>query len=125
VLLRVVVAAAVVVTGVVHLKLWLDGYRDIPAVGPMFWLNAVAAGVIAVAVLVWRHWLPALAAVGLGAVTLAAFVVSTTPVGLFGVHERWAGTAVITAAVSEVVAVVAGAALLRRQRRPARGSEPG
>jgi hypothetical protein len=121
VLLRVVVAGAVLVSGVVHLKLWVDGYRDIPVVGPMFLLNVVAAGVIAVAVLVWRHWLPPLAAVGLGAATLGAFVVSTT-VGLFGVHEVWTGADVLTAALSEAVAVVAGVALLVRQLPGRRGS---
>jgi hypothetical protein len=58
-------------------------------------------------VLVWRHWLPLLLAVGFGASTLAAFVVSAT-VGLFGVHEVWTGGAVLTAAVSEVVAILCG-----------------
>ncbi len=67
--------------------------------------------VIAVLLLGWRHWLPALLAVGFGLATLGAFVVSAT-VGLFGVHEVWTGTPQVVSAVSEVVAVLGGAALL-------------
>jgi hypothetical protein len=115
-LLRIVTAAAVVVSGAVHLLLWFDGFRDIDVVGPLFLLNALAAVAIAIATLVWRHWLPLLAAVGFGASTLAAFILSTT-VGFFGVRELWQGAEVITAAVSEAVAVVAGIAALITERR--------
>ena len=54
----------------------------------------------------WRHWVPLLLAIGFGVSTLGAFVISAT-VGLFGVHEMWTGGAVLTAAASEVVAIVA------------------
>jgi hypothetical protein len=105
--LRVMVAAAVLVSGAVHFKLWADGFRDISVIGPSFLLNAVAALVIAGAVLLWRSWLPLLLAVGFGVSTLGAFVISAT-VGLFGVHEVWSGSYVVTAYVSELVAVVVG-----------------
>ena len=104
---RVIVAIAVLVSGAIHLKLWADGMKDIKMIGPSFLLNAVAALVIAVGVLVWRSWLPLLAAVGFGAATLIAFVISAT-VGLFGVHEVWTGGYVVTAYVSELVALVVG-----------------
>src|SRR4051795_3569577 len=104
---RVIVAAAVLVSGAVHLKLWMDGMKDVSMIGPSFLLNAVAALVIAVAVLLWRSWLPLLAAVGFGAATLVAFVISAT-VGLFGVHEVWTGGYVVSAYVSELVALVVG-----------------
>jgi hypothetical protein len=113
-LLRWMTAAAVVVSGAVHLVLWWEGYRDIAVIGPLFLLNAVAALVIGVAVIAWRHWLPLVAAVGFGASTLGAFVLSTT-VGLFGVHEVWSGTEVLLAAASEAVAVLAGVAALLRE----------
>ena len=83
-MLRVLIAVAVAVSGVVHFLLWRDGMRDLDVVGPAFLVNAVGGVVIAVAVLAWRHWLPLLAAVGFGAATFGAFLVSTT-VGLFGV----------------------------------------
>jgi len=105
--LRILVAAAVLVSGAVHLILWADGIRDISVIGPLFLLNAVAALVIAGAALFWRTWLPLLMAAGFGASTLVAFVISAT-VGLFGVHESWTGGYVVTANVAELVALVGG-----------------
>ena len=121
--LRILIAAAVLVSAYVHLKLWLDGFRDIDKIGPAFMLNAVAGAVIAVAVLLWRHWLPLLLAAGFGASTLGAFIISAT-VGLFGVHEVWTGGWVWAAAISEAVAIVAGlAALYVEYVAPARRRE--
>jgi hypothetical protein len=105
--LRILVAAAVLVSGAVHLILWADGVRDLSVIGPLFLLNAVAALVIAGAVLFWRTWLPLLMAAGFGASTLVAFAISAT-VGLFGVHESWTGGYVVTANVAELVALVGG-----------------
>ena len=45
--MRIVAAALVLAGGVVHLKLWSDGYRDIPDVGPAFLANAIASAVVA------------------------------------------------------------------------------
>lgn len=109
--MRVLAAAAVFVSALVHLYLWQDGMKDADVVGPAFLLNAVGGTGIAVLLLVWRHWLPALLAIGFGLSTLTAFVLSAT-VGLFGVEEGWTGWAVWTAAIAEVVAVVLGARLL-------------
>ena len=104
--LRIVIAAAVLVSGAVHLKLWADGFRDISVLGPSFLLNAVAGLVIAGAVLRWRSWPPLLVAVGFGASTLGAFAISAT-VGLFGVQEVWnGGSYTVTANISELVALV-------------------
>ncbi len=49
--------------------------------------------------------------------TLTAFVIATTA-GLFGVHEVWRGFAVWTALIAELVAVVAGVAVLLQEYRP-------
>ena len=122
--LRVLAAVGVLISGLVHLKLWLDGFRDIPLIGPAFMLNAAAGLVIAALLVVWRHWAAPLLAVGFGASTLGAFLVSAT-VGLFGVHEVWTGAAVLTAAVAEVVAVIAGGLVLLRERpRRSDGQQP-
>ena len=83
-------AAGVLVSAAVHLRLWFDGFRDQHMVGPAFMLNAIAGAVIGVLLLTWRHWVPPFLAVGFGASTLGAFVISTT-VGLYGVHEVWTG----------------------------------
>ena len=109
--LRIVAVVAVLVSAVVHLKLWFDGFRDIEVIGPAFMLNAVAGVVIAVLLLAWRHWIASFLTAGFGASTLGAFIISAT-VGLFGVHESWSGGYVLTAAISEAVAIVAGLALL-------------
>lgn len=116
--LRIVTSVSALVSGAVHLKLWwFDGFRDISVIGPAFLVNAVAGLVIAVLLLTWRHWVPAFLAAGFGASTLGAFIISTTPAGLFGVHERWEGVYVIIAAISEVVCLVGGLVLLVREWR--------
>ncbi|WP_406830638.1 hypothetical protein ABEG17_16825 [Pedococcus sp. KACC 23699] len=112
--MRMLAAVGLLVSGAVHLWLWFDGYGSIAVIGPAFMVNAVAAVVIAALVLRWAHWAPLLLAIGFGVSTLAAFVTSAT-VGLFGVHERWTGGAVLTAAVSEVVVVVASVMALAHE----------
>ena len=111
--MRLVTAAAVLVSAAVHLYLWFDVFSGQAVIGPAFLLNAAGGLVIAVLLVRWRHWVPALLALGFGVSTLGAFVVAAT-VGLFGVHEHWIGWPVWTAAVSEVVAIVGGAVLLAR-----------
>lgn len=108
--LRLVGAAALLVSAAVHLYLWFDGVRE-QTVGPMFLVNVVAGVVIAVMLIRWRHWLPAFLTLGFGAATLGAFIISAT-VGLLGVRSEWSGGFVWTAAIAEVVCIVVGAALL-------------
>jgi hypothetical protein len=112
--LRVLAAAAVLVSAAVHLKVWVDGYRDLDVIGPAFMVNVVAGVVIAVLLVTWRHWIPLLLAAGFGAATLAAFITAAT-VGLFGVHEIWVSTTGITAGVAEIVALVAALWELQRE----------
>ncbi|WP_418277185.1 hypothetical protein ACNHYB_04470 [Isoptericola jiangsuensis] len=114
---RSMAALGVLASAAVHLVEWFGGYRDIPWVGGLFLLNSVAGLVLAVLLVTWRHWLPLVGAVGLGAATLLAFVASTT-VGFLGVTSRFTGETVWIAATAEVLAVVAAtAALLREQSR--------
>ena len=113
--MRILAAAGVLVSAAVHLWLWFDGYRDIEVIGPAFMLNAVAGVVIAGLLVAWRHWIPLLLAIGFGASTLGAFIISAT-VGLFGVQESWSGGAVLTAAASEVVAILAGLVALAQEQ---------
>ena len=127
--LRLLGAAAVLVSAAVHLVMWFDGVRDQHVIGPAFMLNAFGGLVIAVLLVAppdrwparWPggtsgrspRWLPALLTLGFGLSTLGAFTVAST-VGLFGVHTHWSGGYVWTATVSEVVAIVVGAVLLSR-----------
>jgi hypothetical protein len=115
--MRALAALGVLVSGLVHFKLYFDWAHEDSQIGPAFLLNAGAGLVIAVLLMTWRHWLPPLLAVGFGLSTLAAFVTAAT-VGLFGVSEAWTGWAVWTAAIAEIVAVVAGVAILLPEPRP-------
>lgn len=116
--LRLVIAVAVLVSGLVHLVLWRDGMRDVAVVGPAFLVNAVAGVALAVVVVLWRHWLPLLAAIGFGAATFGAYLMSMT-VGFFGVREQvWTAEAVVSA-VTEVAAVVLGGVSWWVERRRA------
>ena len=119
--MRILAAVAVLVSAAVHLILWFDGVRH-QSVGPPFLLNAVGGVVIAVLLVSWRHWVPPLLAVGFGLSTLGAFVISAT-VGLLGVHEHWTGGYVWTAAVAEIVAILAGAVVLSHDN-PLRTATP-
>jgi hypothetical protein len=110
---RVLAALAVLVSAGAHLKLWIDGFRDLHVVGPAFMLNAVGGIVIAVLLMLWRHWIPAFLALGFGASTLGGFIIAST-VGLYGVHEHWVGGYVWASAISESIAIVTGAVLLLR-----------
>jgi hypothetical protein len=120
---RGLAAAGVLLSAVVHLDLWEQGFGTIPAIGPSFLFTVIAGLVIGVAALVWRHWLPALVAAGFGAGTVAAFWISVV-YGLFGFKEA-APTAApeVLAEVAEYAAMVFGlaAAVLLWQARRAHG----
>ncbi len=118
--MRMVAAAGVLVSAAVHLNLWFDVFRHTDVVGPAFMVNAVGGTIIAILLVTWRHWIPMVLAVGFGVSTLGAFFIAAT-VGLYGVHEQWTGWDVWTAAVAEVVAILAaGTALL--QENPLRSA---
>ncbi|HKS46802.1 MAG TPA: hypothetical protein VJT49_17155 [Amycolatopsis sp.] len=88
--LRILVILGLLGSAWVHYDLWQnDGFSDIDVIGPMFLVNAVAGVVIAIGVLAWHHWLPAFLAIGFGAVTLAAFLLSLRSGGFFGVQEQF------------------------------------
>ncbi|MEQ6903777.1 hypothetical protein [Nocardioides sp. YIM 152588] len=105
-MMRWIGAVAVAVSAVIHLYLWLDGVKDQGTVGALFVVNVFAGAAIAVLLVRWHHWMPLLLAVGFGASTLGAFLISVS-VGLFGIQTGWSWYAWLAAA-SEVLAVVAG-----------------
>lgn len=112
---RGLTAASVLLSAVVHLEIWAQGMRTVPIIGPGFLLNAVGGLVIALAVLLWDHAFPLLAAIAFGVATLGAYLTSIT-VGLFGVQETAGGTAATLAAVSEVTAVLFAVVALLAER---------
>jgi hypothetical protein len=115
---RLVIAAAMLVSGVVHGYLYADGYRHIPVVGMGFMVQASAFCAVGVLLVVgaprWFEWASGLLSAG----ALTAFVMSRT-VGLFGFVENglepvpYALLSVVAETV--VVVTVAGTVAVRRR----------
>ncbi|WP_188037112.1 hypothetical protein [Actinotalea sp. JY-7885] len=112
---RGLAAASVLLSAVVHLDLWTLGLRAHPVLGPGFLATFVGGVVVALALLVWDHWLPVLATVGFGLATLGAYVMALT-VGFLGVQEAGGGTPAVLSLVSEAGAVVFGVLALVAER---------
>lgn len=122
-------AVFILVSGGVHLVGWLGPYSVLPVIGPLFLLNACSALLLALAVVLarpvatrWRLWpiepLVLLGAWGFAALTLAAFLLSTTR-GLFGFQERLTGAAQEIAGIAEVLTLLTtGWALASCLHRP-------
>jgi hypothetical protein len=121
--LRLVGAALLVAMGWLHLDLWLDGYRNIDVIGPLFLLDTIAGFGLAVLVVLTPpsllHWTAALGALT-AAGTLAGLLLSTT-VGLFGFTEStaaalWWESFWIELAAVVVLSALAGLAAMRGRR---------
>jgi predicted lipoprotein with Yx(FWY)xxD motif len=119
--LRVAGAGLLIVTGAIHLDLYLTGYRTIPTIGWLFLLQVIAAFVLALAV----GMLGSRLAAGGGALfmlsTLGGYLL-TVWFGLFGFREVRT-TAGIVAGVVEVAgfAVLAALALAPGPQHAVRG----
>jgi hypothetical protein len=111
-----VTAAGVLLSAVVHLRLWLTGFAQLPLVGPAFLINAIAGLLITVGLLIRPNLVIGLLAAAFGAATLLAFYISVT-VGLFGVQETVGGTSQVLGQVSEYVALIGGIAVGAGARR--------
>jgi hypothetical protein len=79
-------AGFLVWSGVIHLMLWSDGYKDISVIGPLFLVQGIACIVLAVAIVALR-WLALLAAGAVAGVATAVGLLLTVNVGLFGYTE--------------------------------------
>jgi hypothetical protein len=86
---RVVAALLVLAGGVIHLKLYFDGYRDVPNanLGRSFLLNVAASVVVAILLLVWRSPWALVVGIVLVDATLIGFGLSRTSRGVFGFTE--------------------------------------
>lgn len=117
ILLLVLLIFGLLGSSVVHLLEWSDWAKTNDVIGPLFLLNVAAGIVLAALVLIWRHWLPLLAAAGFGLATLVAYLLALT-VGLFGVKQQLSTSAEVWGLVTDVACIVfAGLLLLRRDWR--------
>jgi hypothetical protein len=82
-------AGFLVWSGVIHLMLWSDGYKDISVIGPLFLVQGIATIVLAVAIVAFR-WLALLAAGAVAGVATAVGLLLSVNVGLFGYTETLA-----------------------------------
>jgi len=110
-----------VVMGLIHLRVWLDGYRQIPIIGPLFVANTICSGVLAVGLLTVPARLRSLMAIVTAlftAGTLLGLILSLT-VGLFGMREVLQAPFVTPTLVVETagVLVLVAAALFDRRRQ--------
>jgi plastocyanin len=84
-------AVAILVSGLVHLQLYFDGYRDradVPRVGDAFLANVIASVVIAGLLAIRRDILVRLAGAGLLVATLIGFWLGRTDNEIIGLVER-------------------------------------
>ena len=109
---RLVGAALLAATAVIHLHLWLTGYRGIAWIGPLFLADVVLSAFLALAILTDpARWLPWACAAGalLQAGTLGGLLLSVS-VGFLGFVETWAAPLTVpSVAVEGAGSVVLGA----------------
>ncbi|MDX2679500.1 hypothetical protein [Streptomyces soliscabiei] len=123
--LRSAAAGTVAAMGAIHLRLWYDGYRQLDMIGPLFLLNAIGAGLLALSLLITpTRLLPVLATLGalFTAGTLAALIVSLTA-GLFGFQETLDANLVEPTLAVEAAGCVLLAALALLTRRGRTGHD--
>ena len=104
--LRLVCAGLLIWVAAIHLHLWMEGYRDIPTVGPLFLADAVGGFVLAAVLVVWPRPLAGLFGAGFMISTLGGLIVSLN-FGLFGFRESSGASFVVETIILESVGTVA------------------
>ena len=116
-------AGFLVWSGVIHLDLWADGYKDISVIGPLFLVQGIASILLAVAIVAFR-WLALLAAGAVAGLATGVGLLLSVYVGLFGYTESLTVPyAVLSLAVEFTAAfVLLAAAVLLALGAPARAA---
>ena len=126
---RILAAVLVLIGGYIHLKLYFDGYRDVPDanLGRSFLLNAAASLVVAAALVLWRNVWALVAGLLLVNATLIGFAMARTSRGVFGFTESGfhpSPEAAISLVVEIGAAVVLVVLLYVELREPAPSRQP-
>jgi hypothetical protein len=79
-------AGFLVWSGVIHLMLWSDGYKDISVIGPLFLVQGIVSIILGVVIVAFR-WLVLLVAGAVAGVATAVGLLLSVYVGLFGYTE--------------------------------------
>ncbi len=99
-------AGFLVWSGVIHLMLWSDGYKDVATIGPLFLVQGIAGIVIALAIVALRRLALLIVGAGAGVATAGGLLISVN-FGLFGLKESLATTyATLSLAVEFTAAFV-------------------
>jgi hypothetical protein len=89
--LTVTGAGFLVWSGVIHLILWKDGYKDVATIGPLFIVQGIAGIVIALAIVALRRLALLVIGAATGVATAGGLLISVN-FGLFGLKESLATT---------------------------------
>jgi hypothetical protein len=109
-------AALLAASGLIHLYLWADGYRNIATIGPLFLAQGIVGLILAVLLVAFPRVATAAAGSGYLLATIVAFTLSASG-GLFGFQDRldapWATNALLVEIAGLVFLIVGGALPLR------------
>ena len=121
-------AAAVLVVGLQHARLFHRGYAEVAVVGPLFVMNALGSLVMVLALLARRVWVFVLGALAICVPSLASIAASHSSIGFLGFREGGYDADALVIVVAEVAVVVfaiAGAAGAARSRSAGDGAAGG
>jgi len=113
--LRVLTAAAILVSAGMHLVLYAEWAKNVSPLGGAFLAQAIVGVLLAGIVLVRRSPLVLVAAAGYGAGSIAAFALSAAT-GFLGVTAQLVGWEEYVTKTAELVAVIAALAALAVER---------
>jgi len=107
-------AGFLVWSGVIHLMLWSDGYKDISVIGPLFLAQGIVSIILGVVIVAFR-WLVLLLAGAVAGVATAVGLLLSVYVGLFGYQESLSvpyGTLSLAVEFTAAFVLLVGAAVL-------------
>lgn len=111
-------AAMIAASAVIHLHLWLIGYRHIHLIGPAFFFQAVSGLALAVILLCYHRLITLAAGAAFCGGSVIALVLSAT-VGFLGLHDGlgvpWATWSLATELAGFVVLLACAAITLQRR----------
>ncbi len=120
--LRLVCAGLLIWVAAIHIHLWMEGYRDIPTVGPLFLADSVGGFILAAVLLARPRPVAGVLGAGFMISTLAGLLVSLN-FGLFGFRESSGASFVTESIILEsvgAVALLAWSVTVSRGRTPSR-----
>ena len=113
----VIGAAMIAASAVIHLHLWMIGYKHIHLIGPAFLFQAISGLTLAAMLLIVRRLIVVAAAAAFCAGSVVALLLSAT-VGFLGLHDGltvpWAGWSLGTELTGFVVLAGCAGLMLRR-----------